>query len=254
MKNNLLVSFLRSERSFPFTASSLLLLLLLFYRAFSLQPGLSDSGHSFELRSTLYTLVLLISFYLGEVSFRNHSLIWRRLAQYLIGFYLLFCMLNYFWLGQDWQLRSIMSLFKDYSLFWLLLLPLEFFRNSFKSQPKEKEQVPERLVFRDELGRQEFRIALQDLEYIRAEGNYVQIFYRRNEVQQQKLIRQKLKNCLREYPGHLQQIHRSILVNPSAVAETYWHSKNSYLVLNSGVKLKVGNAYRQSLAQVLQSV
>lgn len=247
MFNNSLVRFIRSERSFPFWSGLLLMGTLVFYRAFGLEQGFSASGHSFSFRGFSYGLLLLIAFYLVEISFKELSY-WRlRMYQLGAGLVYLYLGLNYFWQGQDWEWLSFFSLTKDYLLFCLLLAFLEFIRIKILVQSLNRAEAPKHFLFKDEQGRNEIRIAIADLRYIQSEGNYVELYYFNGKEIKKKLLRQKLKNIAQLYPQELVQVHRSYLVLEEAITEIFWHSKDSYLVLKDDFTVKVGASFKTEL-------
>ncbi len=247
MKNNLLVRFSKAKWFFALWCSILLLITLVFYRAFGLEPGVSASGHPLWIRGLSYALVVFGALFLVEYSFDQLARVYRRLLQFLVSYYLVFCTLNFFWFGIDWQWSSATSLFIDYSLFWLPVLFLDWLFTKSSSKSDFPLAIRDKLIFKDEQGKTELRIRANDLRYIKSDGNYVEVFYQDENQLQRKLLRQKLKNCLEEYPQDLFQIHRSYLVAPAAIEEVFWHSKQASLELKGGVKLKIGQAFQQDL-------
>jgi len=254
MKNNLLVRFLNTKWFFAIWISLLLIVVLLFYRAFGLEPGLSASGHKLWQRGLGYALVVFTTVILGEYSFESRSKIKRRIGQFLLSYYILFCCLNFFWLGMDWQWTSALDLLKDYSLFWILVIIIEWLLIRLSEDGPKTDDLPLKFLFKDEQAKTEIRIRKEDLRYIKSDGNYVEVHYQDEGQVQRKLLRQKLKNCREQYPRELIQIHRSYLVSPLAIEEVFWHSKQASLALKGGLKLKIGQAYQADLKKYLSDI
>lgn len=244
MKSNRLVRFLISERSFPLRTGLLLWLLLFVLRAFGINTGLSANGATLLSRAFSFALIIGSSTALVGIVYQENSLYHRRWMQLLVSLYFGFCTLNFFWLGADWRWSSFLNLSVDLVIFWTINFGID---NILRRRTIMTETSPEPLFFQDELERTSLSLKAEDLRYCKAEGNYVEFHYSDEGKLSQKLLRQRLKKVLESAPESLVQIHRSYLVSKPAILEFHRHSKDSYVLLQGGIKLKVGQSFVENL-------
>ncbi len=248
MKNNPFVRFWIQPRQHPFRAALLLFVFLWWYRAFGIETGLSASGHTLIQRAGIYAFVLFVAATLLRDSFAIEKVRYQFLLVYLVGLYFMFTGLNFFWLGGDWRWDSLASLALDFGLFWLIWIAIEFLL--LRQQPKA-EKHSTAIQFKDETGRNELRLEIKRLQYLKSEGNYLEVHYLHEGELQIKLLRLKLKTVLEQNSNVLVQIHRSYLVVLDHIEQVNWHSKSPSLLLEGGIQLKIGLAFQEHLKQRL---
>ncbi|MCH4296320.1 LytTR family DNA-binding domain-containing protein [Shewanella sp. 3B26] len=91
--------------------------------------------------------------------------------------------------------------------------------------------------------REDRKLVLADIHYLEAYGNFVKIWLGDHCL----LTASTLKQLLGRLPnGHFVQIHKSFAVNVAQIAGR----GSQQLTLKSGVKLRIGQAYKAGLSQV----
>ncbi len=251
MKLNTSSGFLKSEAAFALVSAVMLFTFLAIYRSFGIDAQLSASGHGLFIRSLTYATCFGFTLYLCALIIGNRQIWLLRMSQFILSLIITFLLLNFFWLGQDWQWSSFGSLAGDLVLFWVfpLLYNLALRRFSERSitvgLKADVEQAELRLS--DDTGRKELILKADELLFATAEGNYLDIHFWRNGQAEKLLLRQSLKNLEAQYPNHLIRIHRKHLVALNSISEVFWHSRDAKVRLKDGRELKLGSTYQAQL-------
>jgi two-component system, LytTR family, response regulator len=95
-------------------------------------------------------------------------------------------------------------------------------------------------------------VALEDIEYVEASGNYVRVHAGGEEY----VVREKLSGFEDRLPSSdFVRIHRSVIVNRHSIHELRRLFTGSYVVtLNSGKQLTLSRRYRQQLQSLQRLV
>jgi hypothetical protein len=104
-----------------------------------------------------------------------------------------------------------------YTISCLLIL---IWQQQKESQPKqvEKSTMLSLLTFRDENDRNPFLINPSDILYLKADDNYVQVFFINGEKIEKRLIRNRLKAIEEQLENSpLIRIHRSFMINQNKI-------------------------------------
>ena len=131
----------------------------------------------------------------------------------------------------------------------LPVLALIRFLTGFYGTPS-KEAIEESIVFKGNGVRDYLKIRMQDLLYVMAEGNYINVFYYENGSTNSKLIRSRMNEVEDSKP--LLKVHRSYLVNPQHIQEYHYKSKNLYITLTGGCSVPVSRAKKREVLSHLQ--
>lgn len=103
------------------------------------------------------------------------------------------------------------------------------------------------------LKKDSFLIKTTNLAYVKAENNYVTLFYFDNDLLKEKLFRSTLTNIKKQLPFFL-KIHRSYIVNPKFIISLKGNKQNAKLYLkNIDYTLPVSIPFFKSVAIFLNS-
>lgn len=89
-------------------------------------------------------------------------------------------------------------------------------------------------------GRKKLTIELQSVEWIEADGHYAN-FYVENET---FIKREKLSLLDKNLGAGFVRIHRKYVVNKSYIKSKEKQGRDEYLILNSGIRLKIGQSFK----------
>ncbi|GAB5553987.1 MAG: hypothetical protein Sapg2KO_35780 [Saprospiraceae bacterium] len=90
------------------------------------------------------------------------------------------------------------------------------------------------------------RLDLQEIAYVKAADNYVEIYYLQEQQLQMKLLRSTLKKINSKAPA-LVRAHRSYLINP--VHFQQWSSPNSILIAQT--EIPISKTYKAAIEKQL---
>ena len=178
-------------------------------------------------------LVLAVSRYLMYRLVRKHSMYYAEYALWvfleivvLAGFYTLFALilddnLNF------WNWADVITVFRDANIntFLIVLLPYAFSWMYFSYSEKRDrlKELENGIMFRkrsavfqfkDEKGEMRFSVPLENIVYLEAADNYVEINYLNQGKLSQELLRNSLKRVAQELvQTPIQRCHRSYMVN-----------------------------------------
>ena len=116
------------------------------------------------------------------------------------------------------------------------------------------DQLPVLIPFHAENGSMEMQLKDAELLYLKAEGNYVEVFYY-DQVLRKKLIRNRLKNLMEKLPpGQFFHCHKSFVVNRSNILGVEGNARNFVLKLrNTDQPIPVSRAKSEALRQFIQT-
>ncbi|MTI30059.1 LytTR family DNA-binding domain-containing protein, partial [Xanthovirga aplysinae] len=99
-----------------------------------------------------------------------------------------------------------------------------------------------------------FSISLNELLYLKADSNYVEIHFKKDKNLRKHLIRNSLSKILRQNENsELMQVHRSYIVNLTQVKSTVGKSPNYFLAFkNSDVRIPVSRTFLKPLKEMLK--
>lgn len=138
---------------------------------------------------------------------------------------------------------------------WLLkknLAEIELLQkaNKFKKEIKKEDQ--EFISISSDQVKDSIEIASLDLLYIKADTNYIELFYFDTKVVRKKQIRISLINALKQIEhANLKQSHRSYAVNINQVERITTSAQGHVLVLYNKQKIPVSRTYKN---EILESI
>jgi hypothetical protein len=123
--------------------------------------------------------------------------------------------------------------------------------------PAAEKQAPTRLVLAAENGKDTLRLALDDLLFIQAEENYVQVYYK-GEKPGRALLRSSLtRMAVRLRPLHprLFRCHRAFIVNTSQIARVAGNAQGLKLTLKeTPAVVPVARRYVEEFRRVIRDL
>lgn len=113
------------------------------------------------------------------------------------------------------------------------------------------------LNFRDAKGRLKLSLSPSELLYIKAEANYVRIYYHEQEELREFLLRNSMKNLeTLALQSGLQRCHRSYYVNPACICNLTRNKDGSFsaeVAKVRGETVPVSRRYYESLSKLIAS-
>lgn len=129
------------------------------------------------------------------------------------------------------------------------------FNNSLKNEHKSSEDEFITLLADNEKDR--FAIELSDLLYIESTGNYIEIYYSKENQLKNVLLRSTLKRTELQLENHpsIIKCHRAFLVNVTKIVEVKGNSQGLRLVLeNIDTEIPVSRNFSKNLKEKLNSL
>ena len=224
------------------------------YRAYDIPQGISLSGHSLLVRTTLLGLATSFVFFLNEFFvIRYVSNKWRHSKAFVLNWSLwelwmgagvTFLMYNYFWNWNDLAFFSYLKMNAEYA--GIVGIPLALIHLGIYRKRKEAETLPDpRLSLPTRTIKEKVTLIPEDILYLKAEGNYVLVAYLANGQVKSKLLRSTLKEMISSLENNLQflQVHRSYIVNKLHITESRLTQSGAYVKINDGSKIPVTQKY-----------
>lgn len=228
------------------------------YRAYDIPQGISLSGHSLLFRTTLLGLATSLVFFLNEfIVIRYVSNKWRQSKAFILtwslwelwmGAGVTFLLYNYFWNWNDLALFSYLKMNAEYA--GIVGIPLAIIHLGMFRKRKEAEQLPDpRLALPTRTIKEKVTLIPEDILYLKAEGNYVQVAYMANGQVKNKLLRSTLKEMISslEQKSQFLQVHRSYMVNKFHITESRLTRSGAYVKIKDGSKIPVTQKYMSCL-------
>ncbi len=92
----------------------------------------------------------------------------------------------------------------------------------------------------------------RDFIMAKAQSNYVDIYYLKNEILKKEMIRSKFVNLKNKIPS-AEQVHRSYLVNPTKIKKIYGNTRKGHITINKiGEEVPVSPKYFSAIKKYLQ--
>ncbi|SMG49175.1 transcriptional regulator, LytTR family [Marivirga sericea] len=92
----------------------------------------------------------------------------------------------------------------------------------------------------------------RDFIMAKAQANYVDIYYIKNELLKKKMIRSKFANLKNKIP-FAEQVHRSYLVNPSQITQIYGNTRKGHITIKKiEEEVPVSPKYFSAIKKYLQ--
>lgn len=225
---------------------------LYLYNAFNIQTGTSYSGHSLLFRSVCFGLITFVSVAIFEWLIRPRFIIkshhqkgiWYAF-EILITAHLVYLLFNYFWAWDEWHWISYGLMMLEVPM--VLVIPLAAVTLIYKEQPGELDL----LVMKAEGGKISLAIKPEDLLFIKAEENYVNIHHLVSGQVEKQLIRKTMKEILEDLKGlrTIVRCHRSYLINSTKILRLVRSSKKLELDLGHDVLIPVSKTYQPEVLQ-----
>ncbi|MEL7341856.1 MAG: LytTR family DNA-binding domain-containing protein, partial [Bacteroidota bacterium] len=118
---------------------------------------------------------------------------------------------------------------------------------------EKDETLPELLNLQNEKGKVELVIKADALLYLKAEDNYVSVFYLMHGTIKKELIRTSLKKIAHQVPEKcLIRVHRSYMINPQKIIRIE-PIKDTFKISLAGLEdgqIPVSATYKESLSAI----
>ena len=129
------------------------------------------------------------------------------------------------------------------------------FNSSLKNENKAAADESVTLIADNE--KDSFQLELSNLLYIESTGNYIEIYYHKDGVLKNTLLRSTLKRTELQLEKHssILKCHRAFLVNTSQIAEVKGNSQGLRLALkHTDTEIPVSRNFSKSLKEKLNSL
>lgn len=135
-----------------------------------------------------------------------------------------------------------------YSRALLIILPIVVIGRYFLVI---KPQIEDKKITIAGTGKKEFaNLYFHQIMYIKSADNYVEVYYKENEIIQKKMIRKTFKSTIEELPKML-RTHRSFLINPSYF-KSFAKEKNLIsAILENDIEIPISNTYKKEVEALL---
>lgn len=234
----------KEELSIAFIPAFVLFWVLYVFEGFEIDQGLSSTGHGFLSRSLLFFFLNVVWYGVSEkVANRRkrkskYQKIWQSILQIFIGAHLTFLLFNYFWNFTEWSWQAYFLLMAEYGS--VMILPIVGIRLVFDFSGKKTTQSSHQLLKLSSTSQnQSLSLRSSNLLALKAEGNYVKVYYKAEETVKTLLLRNTLKNLEKQLTSspNILRSHRSYLVNKEAVKSIV--KKASQCELDLGFELEI---------------
>lgn len=197
---------------------------LYFFKAYQIETCDSDSGHSFLLRCTSFALLNGLVIYGSNLIFdavfscsNKKSLYIKYAVQLLLGSLSIFLLFNFFWNWTALEWYSYQLMFVEYALVMLIPFALVFLIKQKLTIGNEEEivEVSAQLKFMSSNGKDFICIKEQDFLFVKAAGNYIEVYFLEAGTLQKKLLRCSMKTASKSVADYefCKRVHRGYLVN-----------------------------------------
>ncbi len=248
----------RAKIIIPFLFGLFIYLFLISFQPF----GIKDIGNSKQLivfGYGLITLLIMLVNFLGlPVLFKSLFKLedWNILKELLFSIWnivlISVCNWKYNLIANDvtivqHSLFSFIAITISVGIFPVMFLIFISERNLYKNHSDKalklstgieayKEQMPENnvITINSDNSKDFFKGEIKSILYVASEGNYSQIFFKKNSVVEKKLIRISMKNIeeqIEQFNG-LVRCHRSYFVNIQNVKNVIGNARSSYINLH----------------------
>lgn len=222
---------------------------LYFLDAFSIQRGLSYSGHSHLFRSISFGILTFFYQFILEVWVKkrlNLSTIGKQIAWYIglvfLGSQLTFVLFNFFWNWQelDWMGYGLIQM--EYPL--MMIFPLSVYLLIQRIITMKTPKV-DYFTFCSDNNKDQLRMKLEDFLFAKSSENYITIYYKAKQGFREHLIRKTLKNLEIELTGFssVKRNHRSYLVNTLNIDHVLQKKEKTFIQIES-FSLPVSKKYK----------
>lgn len=227
---------------------------LFVFRGYSIESGLSASGHSLLIRSLAFGLLTSAVFYFMEFHLQRTfpvRTLKGRLAFYVIEVFLIihliFFLFNYFWSWEEFNWRSYLLFY--YEVPAILLLPVILSKLVPLAAANRQADALEMIRFCSENEKEYVDIRCEDFLYLQSSGNYVEVFYQLEEKVGRTLLRNSLKAMeTRCQPySFVRRCHRSYLVNSRKI-RSISHQKGKSVIDLGTANIPISEKYVKSFS------
>ena len=240
---------------------------LFIYEAYGIHAGTSFSGHTLIIRAIVFGLLTSFAYFTGE-KWIKPLFIARRIGKYhphlfigtILGTTFTFLAYNYFWQWGDLDLVTYLQfLWKYPTIVMIPLLVSLLIARLQNSQPKEEEELEtERklITIHSENGKEKFSIDMDDLLFIKAEDNYVNIHFLQEGKVQNHLLRNRLLSLEESFNGHIHLIrcHRSYIVNLKQISRIIKKENHFKLTVLHETEVPVSKKYIEEVSEKIKSL
>lgn len=192
---------------------------LFIFKGYNIQTNLSYSGHSLLFRSFSFAMLTTIIFYIFQFKvakyvplFKGKTILIHCVAT-ITGLHATFILFNFFWKWTEWNFKAYSHFIYEYPL--IIITPIFMVWLVFKYASLQGNIESNTYVFSSHNGKEVIEILKTDFLFMKASGNYTEIFYKSNEVMKSHLLRKNLKRFEFDFKedGALKKCHRSYIFN-----------------------------------------
>lgn len=224
---------------------------LFIFKGYNIQSNLSYSGHSLLFRSLSFAVLTTFVFYIFQfkvskyVTVSKGKIILMHSMATIIGLHATFILFNYFWKWTEWNLKAYSYFIYEYPL--IIIIPICIVWLVFKQAPLQEDSTRNTYVFSSYNGKEIIEILKTDFLFMKASGNYTEIFYKSNEVLKSHLLRKNLKRFEFDFKenGVLKKCHRSYIFN-TEIGKTVIKQKGKVFLDFGYEKIPVSKTYMDS--------
>ncbi len=115
--------------------------------------------------------------------------------------------------------------------------------SEFRNQPNSSQKIPIKL------GSKTYFLEYNQVAYIRASGNYLELF----DLDNKHIIRETMTSIMAKLPDHFVRIHKSSIVNTSFIDELISIGYGDFeLKMKDGKQMRISDSYKQQVLKRLE--
>jgi hypothetical protein len=234
-----------------------LFIVLYFYEGFSIDQGVSASGHNLLIRCIYFGL--LTSGWFGVNEFIISDQFQRLYSQKLLWIIweivscasLVFLLFNFFWVWTELTWSAYFLLLGEFFIVSIIPLGVIYF---FSGINQQKESTTETLLFESENGKEKLSIQADDFIYLTSEDNYISIFFESSGELKNRLLRNTMKRVEQEFQRskYILRCHRSYIINPKKITRVTQESSGIKLMLKGSIEIPVSAKYEPNIKEQVE--
>lgn len=234
-----------------------LFIVLYFYEGFSIDQGVSASGHNLLIRCISFGLLTSAWFGVNEFIISDHvQKLYSRKLLWIIWEIIscaswVFLLFNYFWSWTELTWSAYFLLLSEFFIVSIIPLGVVYL---FSGSSQQKESRTETLLFESENGKEKLSIQADDFTYLTSEDNYISIFFESSGELQNRLLRNTMKRVEQEFQNskYILRCHRSYIINPEKITQVTQSSTGIKLMLNGSVEIPVSAKYEPKIKEQIE--
>lgn len=234
-----------------------LFIVLYFYEGFSIDQGVSSSGHNLLVRCISFGLLtsgwfgvneFVLSIYLKKLY--SQKLLWI-IWEIVSCASLVFLLFNYFWVWTELTWSAYFLLVGEFFIVSIIPLGVIYL---FSGPNQQQESTTETLLFESENGKEKLSIQADDFVYLTSEDNYISIFFESSGELKNRLLRNTMKRVEQEFQEskYILRCHRSYIINPKKITQVTKGSTGIKLMLKGSIEIPVSAKYEPKIKEQIE--